>query len=59
MPKIVENKDGGEVEKNHKVHLTCDDPTAAIYYTTDGSDPDLHQPKTKVRMAILSKTCTK
>lgn len=31
---------GGEYEWPIEVELTCDTPGAAIYYTTDGSDPD-------------------
>ena len=49
-PKILSDKNGGEVEQGHSVQLACDSPNALIYYTTDGSAPIIGQPETKVRV---------
>ena len=33
---------GGEVEKGSEIYLYCSEPIPRIYYTTDGSTPDLN-----------------
>jgi hypothetical protein len=32
---------GGRVKKGSEIYLTCSEPVAKIYYTTDGTTPDL------------------
>lgn len=39
---------GGAVEKNHVVWLKCDTVGAEIYYTIDGTAPELHKMNVKV-----------
>ena len=48
MPWIATDKNGGVVERNHRVKLGCDDPNALLFYTTDGSEPALHTSTTIV-----------
>ena len=39
---------GGTVDPGTKVFLSCDTPGSKIFYTTDGSPPELHQESVKV-----------
>ena len=40
---IVSDGVGGIVAKKHVVQLKCDTPNAKMFYTTDGSTPELHK----------------
>ena len=37
------DESGGIVRKGHEVQIKCSTPNARIYYTTDGSMPELHK----------------
>ena len=39
---------GGTIDAGTKVILSCDTPGSRIFYTTDGSPPELHQESVKV-----------
>lgn len=48
--------DGGEYSDSFKVKLTCSDPDAVIYYTTDGSVPTKDSAKYKKAITISETT---
>ena len=47
-PFISSDRTGGTVDKNHVVFLKCDTKNAQLFYTIDGSAPELHKLNTKV-----------
>lgn len=48
--------DGGEYSDSFKVKLTCSDPDAVIYYTTDGTTPTKDSAKYKKAITISETT---
>ena len=48
-PRIVSDRIGGTVEKHHVVKLEVTNPDAAIFYTLDGTAPELYKMAPKVR----------
>ena len=48
---------GGTVDAGTKILLSCETPGSRIYYTTDGSPPELHQESVKVRLSMFIDTC--
>jgi len=52
-PYIVSDADGGQVDKLHVVYLKCDTPDAVVYYTTDGSMPEVYKLSNKVRLSFI------
>lgn len=51
--------DGGTYSEKFKVKLTCQDPVAEIYYTTDGSTPTKDSKKYKKALTISETTTLK
>ena len=51
--------EGGTYPEKFKVKLTCQDPTAEIYYTTDGSTPTQDSKKYKKAITISKDTTLK
>ncbi len=42
-PHISSSAIGGAVEQLHVIKVDCDTPGATLYYTLDGSAPELHR----------------
>lgn len=49
-PEIVSEQDGGTVDKLCTVKLDCDTENCKIYYTLDGTAPELHRLQPRVRI---------
>ena len=49
-PYVVSKKKGGSIENGGVVHLASDTAAAQIYFTTDGSLPELHKIGIKVNI---------
>ena len=47
-PEITSDHEGGMVDKLHTVRLECETANAKIYYTLDGTAPELHKLHPKV-----------
>ncbi len=52
-PYVSSEYNGGIVDKLHRVKLACDTPGASIFYTTDGTVPELHKARIKVQSSEL------
>ncbi|CAH1782616.1 unnamed protein product [Owenia fusiformis] len=48
VPYIESDQNGGTVEKNTVVYLACDTAQSSIYYTLDGSTPEVHRKSSKL-----------
>ena len=48
---------GGTVDAGAKVLLSCETPGSRIYYTTDGSPPELHEESAKVGVYCFQNAC--
>ena len=57
-PYVVSKKKGGSIENGGVVHLASDTAAAQIYFTTDGSLPELHKIGIKVKQFSI-KTFTR
>lgn len=55
-PYLDSSVTGGTVDAGTKVFLSCDTPGSRIYYTTDGSPPELHQESVKVSVILYHQT---
>ena len=53
------DKAAGTVEKNYTVHLECDTPGSQIFYTLDGSSPDVSRivPKVSTHWSLCQDPC--
>ena len=52
-PRIISDRTGGTVERGHVVKLEVAHGDAAIYYTLDGTAPELHKLSPKVTILAL------
>lgn len=57
-PTVIANPKGGTYNTAQSVTLTSNDPSATIYYTTDGSDPSITTGSTKYTTPIVISSTT-
>ena len=51
--------DSGEIGTDSQITITCATPLSKIYYTTDGTNPDIHSNEYKGPITIISNTTIK